>query len=186
MEDQEMIALLFQREESALVQLERKYGVLCRDIARHILPDSRDVEECISDGWLRIWNAIPPQRPISLPAFLCRIVRNLALDRYTYNTAAQRSTALTEAFEELDPFLEDAGQSPESFAEQSDFRIFLNGFLRSLSKDNRVYFVRRYWYGESVREIADGCNVSEQTVKSSLHRTRLRLKNAMRKECIAL
>ena len=186
MEDHEIIARLFQREEAGLTDLQEQYGRLCRDIAARVLPDPRDVEECVSDSYLRVWNAIPPQRPRSLRAFLARTVRNLALDRYAYNTAAQRSSALTTAFEELEAVLTDQGAVPEQAVEAGELRAFLNGFLQGLSQMNRVCFVRRYWYGESVGEIAQAFHISESQVKSALFRTRNQLRSAMRKDHIGL
>ncbi|WP_417054232.1 RNA polymerase sigma factor, partial [Dysosmobacter sp.] len=105
MGDQQIIQLFFQRCEEAITQTQKKYGALCRSVAQRLLTDPRDTEECVSDTYLRVWNAIPPERPRSLRAYLARITRNLALDRYNYNTAAQRSTALTDAFEELEPWI---------------------------------------------------------------------------------
>ena len=97
--------MLVQRQERAISQMEEAYGKLCAAVARNILPDRRDCEECVSDTWLKAWRTIPPENPKSLRAYLARITRNLALDRYDYNTAKRRSTALEESFEELEPFL---------------------------------------------------------------------------------
>lgn len=186
MEDTEIVLQLFRREEQGLIQLQRKYGRLCHSIAGRILTDSRDVEECVSDAFLRIWNAIPPEQPRSLQAFICRVARNLALDRCSYNTAAQRSSALTNAFEELEPFLQGVQDDPESKIESADFCEFINRFLYTQPKNARIYFVRRYWFGETIREISHAFHISEGTIKSSLHRTRLRLQEAIRKENIVL
>ena len=150
-----------------------------------ILPDERDAEECLSDLWVRVWNSIPPERPRALGAFLARIARNLALDRLSYNAAEKRDSALTEAFEELAPCLVGADDTQRG-AEAAEFRAWINAFLRAQTKENRVFFVRRYWYGESVSEIARACDCSEEKVKSSLFRTRNRLREAMRKEDIAI
>ena len=103
MQDEQIITLFFQRSHDAILQVKNKYGMLCQSIARKILSDQRDIEECISDVLLRLWNAIPPERPRSLQAYIARITRNLSLDRYSYNMAGQRSSALTQAYEELEP-----------------------------------------------------------------------------------
>jgi RNA polymerase sigma-70 factor (ECF subfamily) len=182
MDDLQIIGLLFQRSESAIPALQQKFGGLCRSVIAHILPDRRDVEECISDTYLRVWNSIPPQRPARLDSFLARIARNVALDRYDYNTAGMRSSDLSLAYEELADYLP-AGQQETDAAE---FRSFINRFLRSLPKESRVMFVRRYWYGESVAEIANACSCGEEKVKSSLFRTRNKLRAAMVKEEIYL
>ena len=181
MDDKQIIGLFFQRSEQAITQLKEKYGALCLSVARHILPDSRDVEECLGDVLLKVWNAIPPERPDSLAAYVSRISRNTALDRYSYNHAGKRSSALTDAFEELEGCLS-SSFNVESLAQEKDFQRFINQFLRGLKKENRIYFVRRYWYGESIAEIASAFQVSEEKIKSSLFRTRNRLKFALEKE----
>ena len=112
-------------------------------MAQRLLADPRDTEECVSDTYLRVWNAIPPERPRSLRAYLARITRNLALDRYNYNTAAQRSTALTDAFEELEPWIVTGQGDPDTELDASELRRVLNGFLRRQSAEARVFFLRR-------------------------------------------
>jgi len=181
LEDSDIVALSFQRDEHAVTEMQQKYGALCRSVIRRILPDARDAEECLNDTFLKAWNAIPPDRPRSLSAYLARIARNLALDRYDYNAAGRRRSALTEAFEELEESLFDVSDGPVQAAEESEFRRFLNHFLRSLPQDARIYFLRRYWYGESIREIASACGAGEEKVKSSLFRTRNRLRDEMEK-----
>ena len=182
MEDLQIIGLLFQRSETAIPALQQKFGGLCRSIISNILPDSRDVEECTSDTYLRVWNSIPPQRPARLDSYIARIARNVALDRYDYNTASMRHSGLTLAFEELALYL----PSREKEADSMEFRSFINRFLRSQSKTSRMMFIRRYWSGESITEIANAFECSEEKVKSSLFRTRNKLREAMIKEGIYL
>lgn len=179
--DEKIIELFFQRAEEAIVCVQEKYGALCRSVIDRILSDQRDVEECVSDVYLRVWNAIPPECPRSLRAYLARIARNLALDRYSYNIAAQRNTALTDAFEELEPWLPAFAGDPALEIDQQYFRQALNDFLRGQSKEARTFFLRRYWYGESNREIAESCHVSEAKVRTSLCRTRERLRDELKK-----
>lgn len=183
--DDEIVQLYFERSEDGIAQSQQQYGKLCRSVIRHILPDERDAEECLSDVLVRVWNSIPPERPHALGAFLARIARNLALDRYTFNNAEKRASALTEAFEELEPCLAGADDAQRG-AEAAEFNAWINAFLRAQTRKNRVFFVRRYWYGESVGEIARACGCSEEKVKSSLFRTRNRLREAMQKEEITL
>lgn len=182
MEDLEIIGLLFQRSETAIPVLHQKFGRLCRSVISNILPDSRDVEECTNDTYLRVWDSIPPQRPARLDSYVARIARNAALDRCDYNMAAMRDTGLTLAYEELEPYL----PALERETDAAEFRSFLNRFLRRLPKESRVMFIRRYWYGESVAEIAHSCGWGEEKVKSSLFRTRNKLREAMVKEEIYL
>lgn len=180
--DEEIIEMFFARAEEAIAHAQEAYGALCQSVVRRILPDQRDVEECVNDMYLRVWNAIPPERPGSLRAYMARIARNLALDRYSYNSASQRNTALTEAFEELEPWLPASVGDPDSAAENQFFRQVLNDFLRAQSGEARRFFLRRYWYGESSREIAESCQVSEAKVRTTLFRMRERLRSTLEKE----
>lgn len=180
--DEKIIELFFARAEEAIAHAQEAYGALCQSVVRRILPDQRDVEECVNDMYLRIWNAIPPERPSSLCAYMARVARNLALDRYSYNSASQRNSALTAAFEELEPWLPAHVGDPDSTAENLYFRHVLNDFLRTQSSEARRFFLRRYWYGETCREIAESSQVSEAKVRTSLFRMRERLRSALEKE----
>ena len=187
MQDEEIIALFFRRSETAVIEAQNKYKSLCTMIAGRILPDLRDSEECVNDAFLRVWNSIPPEKPHSLGAYLGRITRNLALDRYSYNHADKRNSSLTEAFEELEASLPVSSScDTETVFFKQEFRKVINQFLKSQSAENRTYFIRRYWYGESIKEIADACHISEEKVKSSLFRTRNRLRHSLEKEGISL
>lgn len=186
MEDSQIIALFFSRSEQAIAEVMAQYHSLCMGVARKILPDERDAEECVQDACVRAWDTIPPQNPRSLGAYLACITRNLALDRYSYNHAEKRSTALTAAFEELAPYLAADSSDPAAGSVQSDFRAALNDFLRQLPKEKRVIFVRRYFYGDSVREAAKFCGCTEGKVRTVLFRVRNDLKNALEKEGITL
>lgn len=184
--DEHIIGLFFDGDEAAIPTLQAKYERLCFNIARRILPDERDAEECVSDAYIRIWKAIPPERPDSLIAYLSRIVRNLALERYSYNNAQKRSTSLTSAYEELEDFLPTAHDDVAARVDEKLFHEFLNGFLAEQSTEARVFFVRHYFYGEPIADIAASCKASVSKVKTSLFRTRGRLRTAMEKEGIFL
>ena len=184
-EDQQIVRLFFQRSEKAITYTRQKYGSLCISVARRILSDPRDAEECVNDTYLHAWNAIPPEKPDSLKAFLARITRKLALDRYDYNTADQRNTALTEAFEQLEPWLTVKTGESEAELDSAEINRVLNSFLRKQTLEARTLFLRRYWYGESIRELAKACHMSESMVKSSLFRTRNKLRKELEKEGIS-
>ena len=186
MEDEQIVDLFLQRKDSAINALKNKYDRFCYSIIMKIVPDQRDIDECLNDLYLRIWNSIPPDHPNCLPAYLAKITRNIALDKYSYNTAKMRNSDLTTAFSELEPFLGEQESSLENFADAQDFKDFINRFLRKQPKEARVFFVRRYWYGDSIKEIAAAYKVSEEKVKTSLFRTRNKLKSAMIKEGISL
>ena len=181
MEDVQIIDGFFCRDPAAIEAVREKYEKRCFAAARHILPDERDAEECVSDVWLRLWNAIPPERPRSLAAYVTTVTRRLALDKCDYNRAAQRRSDLTVAFEELEGCLP-AEDSAVRTLEEQEFSRVLNAFLRKLTRQSRTYFIRRYWYGESIREIADACGAGEKKVKSSLFRARQRLRTVLEKE----
>jgi RNA polymerase sigma-70 factor (ECF subfamily) len=182
MEDSQIIALFFARSEQALRALQDKYGGLCRSVVSNILPDMRDVDECISDTYLRIWRSIPPQHPQRLDSFVARVARNAALDRHDYNRASIRNSSLTLAYEELEYVLPSHDGGVDAVA----FRTFLNQFLRSQKKDARIMFIRRYWYGDSIQQIAGAFGCGEEKVKSVLFRIRNKLREAMIKEGIYL
>ena len=184
--DSTILALYWDRVEDAVTFTKEKYGALCRSIARRLLNDERDVDECESDVYIRAWNSIPPERPSCLSAWLARVARNAALDRIRYNAAACRSSALTEAFEELEPWLVTAEGDPQRVLDVKELRRVLNGFLRTQSPEVRQFFLRRYWYGESVQEIAQAYGVKESKVKTSLFRTRERLRKELEREELKL
>ena len=186
MEDTQIIELFLHRSESAIHRLSDKYHRFCYGIIMKIVPDQRDIEECLNDLYLRIWNSIPPDCPNCLSAYLAKVSRNIALDRYSYNTAQMRNSDLTTAFAELEPYLCMKESSMEHYIDEYSFKEFMNQFLRKLSKESRVFFVRRYWYGDSIKQIAAENKVREEKVKTSLFRTRNKLKLAMQKEGISL
>jgi len=181
LDDASILALYFKRDERAIARTDEKYGPSCRKVARRILWDGRDIDECISDTWLRAWNVIPPKRPDPLEAFLNRVTRNLSINRHDYNKAQKRDSALTVAFMELNDGLPDP---KETVTDEMAFRDFINRFLRSQSREARRYFLLRYWYGMTIQEIAQKCQANEEKVKSSLFRTRNKLREAMEKENI--
>lgn len=186
LDDSALIELFFERSEGAILHTKKKYSALCRTIAYRVLGNVQDAEECENDVYLRLWDSIPPNRPISLKAYLSRIARNLALDRYSYNTAACRSSGLTQSFDELQPWLPAFDSDPERMVEAEHIRQVVNDFLRGQSQESRRFFLRRYWYGETIREIAQQCCVSEGKVKTSLSRTRERLRAQFEKERICI
>ena len=183
-DDSTILALYRDRVEDAVIVTKEKYGALCRSVARRLLNDERDVDECESDVYMRAWNSIPPERPICLGAWLARVARNTALDRSKYNAAACRNSALAEAFEELEPWLISPAGDPQTALDEKEFRQMLNDFLRAQSAEARRFFLRRYWYGESVHDIAVACGVKEAKVKTSLFRTREKLRKELEREVL--
>lgn len=186
MEDGEIIALYWARSESAIAETAGKYGAYCRSIAYHILCDAEDTEECVNDTYLHAWNAMPPQRPSRLSAFLGKITRNLSLDKYGYKMAAKRGGGQMPLV--LDELLEciPVQGSVEQELEDRELVELLNHFLATLLPRNRNVFLRRYWYLNSVREIAADYGLGESNVKMILLRTREKLRRYLEKEGISL
>ncbi len=183
MEDRQIVDLYWQRSEDAITQTRSKYGKYCRYIAKRILEIEQDAEECENDAYMKAWNAMPPHRPESLKAFLGKIVRRLALDRYSYNTAQRRDSRMVVCLEELQECIP---SSSSDVAEEETLRTAINAFLESLSANTRILFLRRYWYLCGVKELAKSMDMSESNVKVTLMRTRNRFKEYLESEGIAL
>ncbi len=183
MDDEKIIEMFFDRNEQAVGETEKKYGRYCHSISYRILNSNEDSEECVNDTWLSAWNAIPPKKPESLRGFLGRICRNISLDRLDFLRADKRNTNVTEAFEELELFL--SGKE-ENIPEEIFMRETVNKFLKSLDQKTRIIFMRRYWYFCSVEEIADSMGITENNVRVTLHRTKLKMRSFFEKEGITI
>lgn len=182
MEDEQIISLYWERNEDAIAQTSKKYGSLCRSIANNILRDNEDTSECVNETYYKLWNSIPPERPSSLASFLARIVRNLALDRLRFSMRKKRnSDSGSVVFDELQECIPDP---KGSITEDFEIREALNRFIGELSDENRLLFMRRYWYMCSVKDIARDCSLSESNVKTRLFRLRNELKIFLEKEGI--
>ncbi len=176
MDDQEIIARFFARDEEGLTAARARYEPYCAAVARSFLNDPRDQEECLSDTWLRAWNAIPPQRPRSLGAFLAKITRNLAINRLRDGNAQRRGGGQVPlALEELGECVSLEG-SPEGELDRQAAEEALNRFLDGLPPLQREVFLRRYWYLDSIEDIARRAGWSKSRVTTTLHRLRVRLR----------
>lgn len=184
MEDAHIIELLFARSESAVSALARRFGVRLHAIAMNILCSPRDAEECVNDTYLALWNTIPPERPDPLCAYIYRIGRNTALKRLRSNTAQMRNSTYDLSLDELVGCIPD-----ESLLETLDARELgrcIDRFLDVQTKENRVIFLRRYWFGDSVRQIARDFGLREGTVSVRLNRIRNALRDYLYKEGYSL
>lgn len=181
MEDNRIIDLFYERSEQAIVELSKKYGAVCRKVAGNILRNDLDVEECLNDAYLGAWNAIPPERPDPLLAYICRIVRNLSVTRYHANTAAKRNSFYDAALDELEECLASAA-TVETELSARELSGLLDSFLGTLDRENRIMFVRRYWYSDPVSEIAEAFHMSSNSVSARLSRIRKKLRKFLRKE----
>lgn len=180
MEDQEIIALYWARSEDAIRQTADKYAPYCGGIIRRVLGDGRDAEECLSDTWLGAWNAMPPQRPARLSVFLGRIARNTALDRYSYNIAQRRNAGVDTALEELEACV--SGTPMEEDMDLRQLGEAISAFLDGVSPAARLVFLRRYWYCDTIAELAAATGFTQSKIKSMLRRTRQGLRAYLVKE----
>ena len=182
MEDLQIIELYFERNENAIKETDAKYGKLCFRVANNILKNSEDSEECVSDTYLSTWNQIPPTRPNNFMAFLCKITRNLSLKRMKFLTAAKRTSVATVSFDEIEGYVSD--EQLRADINDIELGMIFSKFLRSEKPDARNVFIRRYWFFDSVSEIAAQYSFSESKVKSMLFHTRNRLRDYLKKEGI--
>ncbi len=180
-EDNMIISLFFERSEEAIERLDEKYGALCMSISRNILKSEEDAKECVNDAYLGVWNTVPPQNPNPLTAYVCKIVRNISTARYHKNTAQRRNSCYDAALDELAECI----PSPDTKG-VSELTSALNCFLGTLSRENRVIFIRRYWFGDSIDAVADKMKLTANTVYVRLSRIRRRLCEHLRKEGFSL
>lgn len=183
MEDAQIVQLYWDRRETAIEETDRVYGGGLRRLANNILPTPEDGEECVSDTYWQTWNAIPPNRPLRLFAFLARICRNLAFNRLDRLKAQKRSATVVELTRELELCIAAPDDSPQDLQELGEL---LTAFLRRLPEESRRVFLRRYWYADSVKQIAERYRISESKVKTLLFRARNQLRDYLEKEGIAV
>lgn len=187
MEDEKMIELFWQRSEGALTAVRKKYAPYCYSIAYRILRSNEDAEECVNDAMLRVWHAIPPARPQMLRTFIGKITRNLSLNYLEKAQAKKRGGGEIELLlSELEDCLPASGPTTEEQLSEQETIAVINRFLDETPITKRKIFVRRYWYGSSVKEIATDFGLTESNIATTLFRLRESLKTALEKEGILL
>lgn len=179
MDDISIIQLLQKRDQSAISELRQKYERLCTYIAGNVLSQHEDIEECVNSACYEVWNSIPPATPNDLKSYLCRVVRNLAINRLEYNLAAKRDVRYTVSLDEISDCVP---ADSDDLITLSDLADTISRFLRTQDELQRKVFVRRYTYGDSVAEIAERFSLNEKTVSTYLFRTRKKLKVFLKKE----
>ena len=184
MDDMEIIALFEQRKEEAVAAASQKYGRYCQTIARNLL-GFEDAEECVSDTWLAAWNRIPPAKPDSLRAFLGRITRTLSISRYRSLHAQKRDAGLTLLLSELEDCLPDP-KGVEEAAETRELSRLLSDWLRALPREDRVWFLQRYWYGVTVKQLAGEAGCTENQMAQRMRKLRQALRTVLEQEGITL
>ena len=181
LKDHEIIDLFFERSEQAITAMISKYGSSIRNVAWNILNNPQDVEECSNDTYLQVWNMIPPTRPKSLGAYVCKIARNICLKRYHSNTALKRNSYYDVALQELEETIP-ALSTVETDMEARELTQYLNRFLSQLNPDDRYIFLRRYWFGDGVGEISQNIASTPHAVSVRLFRLRQKLQTYLLKE----
>ncbi len=184
MDDLKIIELYFERDEQAIKETDKKYGKLCHRIAYNILKNNEDSEECVNDTYAGVWNAVPPTRPNNFMAFVCRIARNLSLKRLEFMKREKRSSDVLISIEELEAILPDERYAPNVTDEEIGRHI--SRFLRSQKQDVRNVFIRKYYFFDSIGEIAERYSFTESKVKNMLFYTRNKLKEYLIKEGVEI
>lgn len=184
MEDAQIIELYWQRNEQAITQTQNAYGRKLHVLADRILSSHEDAEESVSDTYLKAWQTIPPQRPVYFFAYLAKICRNFALGRLDWRNAAKRQADIVSLTAEMELCIPDRGV-PDAMDAQYLGHV-LNRFLAETDRESRMIFLRRYWYADSVAQIAARYGISQSKVKTRLHRTRNQLRACLEKEGIAV
>ena len=174
MEDYKIVDLYWERKERAIAETEKKYGKMLHSLSYSLLSSHEDAEECVNDTYLGAWNTMPSARPMYLGPFLSKIARRLSIDSWRRDHREKRGGVL-EMVEELTECIPDGSTPAEEF-ERGRLRNEMNEFLRTLTEEKRAIFVRRYFYAQSVTQIAQEIGVSEAKVKVVLHRLREQLK----------
>lgn len=177
MDDARIVQLYWDRDEQAIPATSDKYGSYCAAIARNILGSREDAEECVNDTFLKAWDSMPPHRPQILSAFLGKIVRNLSFNRYKRNAADKRGggelPVVLEELSELVSGQDDVGRE----LDRKELIEAIDGFLAGLSLKKRSVFVSRYWYADSISEIAARHGMKDGAVSMTLNRLRLKLRS---------
>jgi len=184
MEDAIIIELFWARDETAIKETASVYGTRLHQLAIRIVRSDEDAEESVNDTYLKAWNTIPPQRPTYFFAYLAKICRFIAFGRLDWNNAKKRKAEIVELTAEMELCV--PGHSNEMKMEGEEIGRLLNHFLSILSEENRLIFMRRYWYADSIQEISKRYGISESKVKTRLHRTRNKLRDYLEREGIQL
>lgn len=184
MEDEKIIDLFWARDQRAINETNVKYGKRLQKLAERILQRLQDAEECVSDTYFRTWNTIPPTRPQHLYAYLAKICRLVSYEKLDWLNAQKRSAEVVSLSAELELCIP-AGMEDHQIESQEIGRL-LDVFLGTLKKEQRVMFVRRYWYGYSISEIAQTFGIGESKAKTSLFRTRNKLRDFLEREGVDL
>jgi len=185
MEDSHIINLYFERNERAIKETDIKYGAFCKYISLNIIGILEEAEECVNDSYLAVWNKIPPTIPESFKAFLGRITRNIAISRFRSMKAKKRYSNMEILLSELNECVP-AKVSTEELIELKELTGYICDWLDSLSEEDKVIFVRRYWFGETIQSLAKKCGISSSKMAQRMYHLRNSLKKALEKKGVVL
>lgn len=174
--DEKIIELFFERSEQGIQELDIKYGKVFHKLSYNIVSNQQDAEECVNDAYLGAWNAIPPAKPDPLLTYICKIVRNISLKIYYRKEAAKRSSHYTVAMEEIEAYIADLN-TVESEIEARELARIIESFLDTLTIENRVIFMRRYWFSDNCKDIAEFVGLTEKNISVRLTRIRQKMKD---------
>lgn len=176
MDDERIVEMFFRRSEQGIQELDLKYGKVCRKLSYSIVNNRQETEECVNDAYFGAWNAIPPAKPSPLLSYVLKIVRNISLNAYYRKNADKRNSAYTAAMEEIEGCVSAPG-TVESEIEAKELARIIEDFLDTLTQENRVIFMRRYWFSDSCKEIAGAVGLTEKNVSVRLTRIRRKLRD---------
>ena len=185
MDDRKIVELFWRRDENAIAETRRRYGGFCHAIALRILSDRQDAEECVSDTWLAAWNAIPPQRPAHLQPWLGRVVRNLAINRWEKNRTQKRYAGVELLLDELSEAIP-SPQTVERTLEARELGELISAWLRDLPAQDRKLFLRRYWNGEALKDLAGPLGESPEQLAQRAFRLRRALKIELERNGVSI
>ena len=174
-DDEKIIEMFFIRSEQGIRELDVKYGKICHNLSYNIVNSRQDAEECVNDAYLGVWNTIPPTRPNPLLSYIAKIVRNLSLKSYWRKEADKRSGQYTIALQEIESCIADP-KAVEDEIEARELARIIGTFLDTLTVENRVIFMRRYWFADSYKDIAEFVGLSEKNISVRLTRIRVKMK----------
>lgn len=181
MKDASIVKLYWERSEKAIIETDLKYGKLCRHLSDNILNNLSDAEECVNDSYLAVWNAIPDARPENFSAFLCRIVKNLSFKRLEHITAQKRKPEMLVSLEELQDCISSSA-NPQASYDAAELAEVISSFLRKQDELSRNIFLRRYWYYDSVKCIANDYGMKEEKISQILFKIRKKLRKLLEQE----
>lgn len=180
--DEEILELFMKRDENAIAETERKYGAYCLAIAKNICKNQQDAEECLSTALLALWNSVPPEKPDNIKIYLAKITRNAAINMLNAEKTQKRGGNIScEAFDELDECIPSSQRVEDSIIAE-ELSNSINRFLKELPERERNIFIRRYFHGEDIKDMAAGYKISKGHITVILHRTRKKLKKHLCRE----